>query len=348
MATLAQTYLSLADVYRRSEDADAQRIADIIEIKHTLKGAIDDWMLTECNLGTKHKTTYRGRIPQPNWGALYQGVANSKSTTTQVEDTTGFFEDRCEVDVRMDEVTTNLSDIRLSEAIAHIEGMNQFAETTFFYSNSDTNPLSPKGLAPRYATYGTRDTTGTARQVVHGGGSGSDNTSIWFVTHGMTDTCVIYPKGTMGGIRTIDHGKQPVLDGSSNGYFAYVEEFRQHMGISVKDWRNNARICNVDVSAIRAGTVDLYGLMRQAYYRLHTRRAGKIDNQMGIGRTSIYCNTDVLEALDALSTNAGSDDSFIRLRPMEIEGKEVMTYRGMPIRETDALLNTEALVPAAS
>jgi len=59
---------------------------------------------------------------------------------------------------------------------------------------------------------------------------------------------------------------------------------------------------------------------------------------------AIYCNRDVLEALDALATNAGASDSFVRLKPMEIEGKEVMAYRGIPIRESDAVLNTEARV----
>ncbi len=29
---------------------------------------------------------------------------------------------------------------------------------------------------------------------------------------------------------------------------------------------------------------------------------------------------------------------------MELEGKEVMSYRGIPIRETDALINAEAVV----
>jgi hypothetical protein len=58
----------------------------------------------------------------------------------------------------------------------------------------------------------------------------------------------------------------------------------------------------------------------------------------------IYCNRDVLEALDALATNAGATDLFIRLTPQQIEGKEVLTYRGMPIRQTDAILNTEARV----
>jgi len=61
-------------------------------------------------------------------------------------------------------------------------------------------------------------------------------------------------------------------------------------------------------------------------------------------KSAIYCNRDILEALDALATNAGATDNFVRLKPMEIEGKEVMTYRGIPIRETDALINTEAQV----
>jgi hypothetical protein len=32
---------------------------------------------------------------------------------------------------------------------------------------------------------------------------------------------------------------------------------------------------------------------------------------------------------------------------MTVEGKEVKAYRGIPIRETDAILNTEAAVPVA-
>jgi hypothetical protein len=56
-------------------------------------------------------------------------------------------------------------------------------------------------------------------------------------------------------------------------------------------------------------------------------------------------NRTLLEALDAEGTNARSGvDNFVRLTPMEIQGEEVMTWRGMPIRETDALLNTETLV----
>jgi hypothetical protein len=57
----------------------------------------------------------------------------------------------------------------------------------------------------------------------------------------------------------------------------------------------------------------------------------------------------VLEAIDAqttptINTAATTSSGNVRLSVKEVEGKEVMSYRGMPLRECDALLNTEALV----
>src|SRR5699024_9951397 len=120
-------------------------------------------------------------------------------------------------------------------------------------------------------------------------------------------------------------------------YEAYEEVFRQHVGLSVRDWRYVTRVANIDVSDMAAGSVNLYNYLRQAYYQMQSRRVPG-------GRQVIYCNRDVMEALDALATNAGANDSFVRLTPKEIQGEEVMTYRGIPIRETDALINTEAAV----
>ena len=128
-----------------------------------------------------------------------------------------------------------------------------------------------------------------------------------------------------------------MLDDNGKAYYAKEEKFTWHVGLAVKDWRYVSRIANIDVSDMKAGSVALYDFMRKAYYQLQNRRVAG-------GSLAIYCNRDVLEALDALATNAGASDNFVRLKPMEIEGKEVMTYRGIPIRETDALLNTEARV----
>jgi hypothetical protein len=115
----------------------------------------------------------------------------------------------------------------------------------------------------------------------------------------------------------------------------------------VKDWRYNARICNLDVPSVLAGSVALNPLMRHAYYKLQGRRAYRVEaeGQISPGRSVIYMNRTLLEALDAEGTNSRSGvDNFVRLTPMEIQGEEVMTWRGIPVRESDALLTTETLV----
>jgi hypothetical protein len=61
------------------------------------------------------------------------------------------------------------------------------------------------------------------------------------------------------------------------------------------------------------------------------------------GRTVIYMNRTALEALDAQGTSA-SLNSALRLGTMELEGRVVQTYRGIPIEISDALLETEAAV----
>ena len=113
----------------------------------------------------------------------------------------------------------------------------------------------------------------------------------------------------------------------------------------MKDWRYIVRVCNIDVSAAQADPTNidgsgnsLYDYMRKAYWRLQNRRI-----PMG-GQICIYMNTDMLELLDELGTNGGGSDNFVRLRRQEVQGEEVLSYRGFPIREADALVNDEDLV----
>lgn len=115
--------------------------------------------------------------------------------------------------------------------------------------------------------------------------------------------------------------------------------------MAVRDWRFNARVANISLSSLIAGTVDLNALMRKAYYKLEGRRAAKMPGDVpAMGRTVIYMNRTAMEALDALSTDR--TNGALILKPMELQGEEVMSWRGMPIRETDALINAEQRVTA--
>lgn len=331
MATLGDSFVDLIDIYKL-QDGRGQYV-EVIKMLLEMNPMLDDAIAVECNKGTTHLHTVRSGLPDVTWGKLYQGIPNSKGKTSQVEDTTGFVEALSTIDERLLKLSTNEGAVRLSEAQSFLEAMSNEVASKIIYGNSASDPEEFMGLAPRF-----NDTTAAnGNQIVPAGGVGADNTSIWFVTWGDNQCNLLYPKGTSAGVQREDMGQQRVTDGSGNAYFAKEEMFSWHVGLAVKDWRYVSRIANIDVSLMQGGSVALYDFMRTAYYRLQNRRVAG-------GNIAIYCNRDVLEALDALATNAGATDSFVRLKPMEIEGKEIMTYRGIPIRETDAILNTEALV----
>lgn len=332
MSTIGNTYLTLADVFKRT-DADKQ-IAAVIELLAQDNPILADMIVKECNDGTTHLTTVRTGIPEGTWRMLYQGVQPTKSTTAQVRDATGMIEAWSEIDEKLVRMTGDSAGLRLSEAQAFLEGLNQGVATTMFYGDQATSPAKFTGLAPRFNKIAT---SGSGAQIVDAGGAGSDNTSIWFVVWGENTVHGLYPKGSKAGIDREDKGKQTKTNADGSILDVVREKFQWDIGLSVRDYRYVSRIANIDVSDVQAGSVNLYNFMRKAYYKLKQRRV------MG-GRAAIYLNTDMMEALDALATNTGTTDNFVRLTRKEIEGEEVLTYRGIPLRESDALLNTEARV----
>lgn len=335
MATLGDTFVDLIDIYKRSDDT--KQIATVIELLKETNVMLDDAIAMECNMGTKHRTTVRTGLPDVTWGQFYSGISQSKSTTAQVDDTTGFVEGLSSIDKRLLDISPNRKAVRLSEAMPFLESISQEVASTLVYGNDSTDPTKFLGLAPRF-----NDTSAAnGNQIVDAGGTGSDNTSVWFVTWGDSQCHLLYPKGTQAGVSRDDKGQQRTTDGDGNPYYVEEELFTQHVGLTVRDWRHVSRIANIDVSDLQGGSVDIYKFMRQAFWRLKSHRVAG-------GRLAIYCNSDVLEALDADTTPTSetsvSTNSPVRLRPSEVDGKEVMTYRGIPVRQTDAILNTESQV----
>lgn len=331
MATIGNKFVDLIDIYKL-QDGHGNYVP-VIEILNEMNPILQDAIAVECNKGTTHLHTVRSGLPTVTWGKLYQGIPNSKGRTAQVEDTTGFVEGLSTVDCRLLELSKNKGAVRLSEAMGYLEAMNQEVSEKIFYGNSASDPEEFMGLAPRFNDLSAAN----GGQIIDAGGTGADNTSVWFVSWGDNQCQLLYPAGTMAGVQREDMGKQRVVDDNGNAYYAEEEKFTWHVGMAVKDWRYVSRIANIDVSNMAAGSVALYDFMRKAYWKLQGRRIPG-------GSLAIYCNRDVMEALDALNTNAGASDNFTRLKPMEIEGQEVLTYRGIPIRESDAILNNEARV----
>lgn len=342
MATIGNTYLTLADLFKQ-QDGDGRVTSDIIELLAETNPILQDMIVAQCNQGASHLTTIRSGIPAGTWRRLYQGVQPTKSTNVQVKDTTGMLEAWSEIDAKLVKLSKNPAQFRLNEATAFLEGMNQDMATTLFYGDTGVNPERFMGLAPRFNGYRAtpnRPAVDVYDQVVHGGGAGADNTSVWFVVWGERTVHGLFPEGVQAGLQRQDLGEETKTNSDGSVYRVMREKFEWDLGLSVRDFRYVVRIANIDVSDLVAGTTDIYKLMRQAYYRLFQRKVTG-------GRAAIYCNRDVLEALDAGSTPTKSTDaSFVRLKPVEVDGREVMAYRGIPVRECDAILNTEDLVPS--
>jgi hypothetical protein len=344
MATIGNSYLSLIDMFRNGGDT---AIAEVAEVLNRLSPVARNAFTVEANKGTQHQHSIRTGLPAVTWGRLYQGIPQSKSTRANVVDTTGFVEGLSTVDVRLLDISPNPAATRMAEAESFLEALRQEVESQFFYGDVATTPEKIKGMAARYNATGGG---GAGNQIVKAGGAGSVNTSVWFVTWNENATHLIHPQGTKMGIDRQDKGEQRVYDANNNPYYVKEELFRWHIGVAVRDWRYNARIANIDTTNLAAGSVDIYSFMRKAFYKLQGVYAtamrngdGSINGNASVeGRTVIYMNRTVLEALDATGTNASN--GALMLRPMELEGRTVQSYRGIPIEVSDAILNTEATI----
>lgn len=330
MGILTSTMPTLLDKFSRSEKDG--KIAKIVELMAKQNDVLMDAEYQECNDGSKHKTTMRSGIPEPTWRLFNKGVQPSKSTTVPVLDTTGMMEDYGLVDKALADLSGNADAFRVSENIAKLQGFNNKAARYMIYGNTSSEPEAFLGLAPRYNDLSAE----SGANIVDAGGTGSTNTSIWFVTWGEMTTHLLYPKGSVAGFQHRNLGEDTVKDATGGEFQAYRDHFKWDIGMSVRDWRANARVANIDVTALTkdgATGADLIELMIEAFYR--------IENPMqGEGRTVIYCNRTIQTFLHKQAANAKN----VNLTLGEYAGRKIPEFLGMPIKRVDAILNTEARV----
>ncbi|WJR24954.1 phage capsid protein [Pseudomonas asiatica] len=330
MAILTSTMPTLIDKFSREDST--KKTMKIVELMAKQNDILMDAEYMECNDGSKHKTTMRSGIPEPTWRMFNQGVQPSKSTTVPVLDTTGMMEDYGLVDKALADLSGNADAFRASENLGKLQGFNNKAARYMFYGNSQTEPQAFLGLSPRYNSLAAE----SGRNIVDAGGTGSTNTSIWFVTWGELTTHLLYPKGSVAGFQHRNLGEDTVKDDVGGELQAYRDHFKWDIGMSVRDWRANARVANIDVSLLTADAASgakLIENMIRAYYLL--------DNPMqGEGKTVIYANRTIQTFLHLQAMNSKN----VNLTLGEYAGRKIPELLGIPIKRCDELLNTESRV----
>jgi hypothetical protein len=333
MATLSVQNPTLLDL-AKATDPDGG-IADIVEILAETNEVLDDMTWVQGNLTTGNRTSIRSGLPTPTWRKMYGGVQPDKGTQVQVDDTTGMLEAYAEVDKALADLSNNTAAFRMVEERAHLEGLNQEIVDTLFYGNEDSEPEAFTGFAPRFNS----TTAANGENIIVGGGSGSDNASIWLIVWSPQTCFGIIPKGSVAGLQRTDLGEvtiEDASDGSNSGRMqAYRTHYRWDAGLTVRDWRYVVRIANIDKSALlkdAASGADLPDLMFQAMTQVPN---------LSLGRAAFYMSRNTMSFVRRQATNATSGST---LTIENVGGKMLTMFSGIPLRRCDSLSADEATV----
>lgn len=303
----------------------------------------------EGNLATGHQGVVRTGLPQGTFRAMNQGISPTKSTTARLNAGAGVLAALSQIDKNVADLDGDPEGYRVSEDNGFLEGMSQQMAQQFVYGNSATNPTGFTGLSPLYNTV-TLANAQNAKNVLGGGGTGSNNTSMWLAGWGDMTGFGFFPKGSTAGLQFEDKGDVLFAQDTNNLPFrAYTSWFEWKAGLFIENWQYFVRMANIDTTSAGlagANPPDLFALLSKAVVRLPTltKRASNITevdapNEPSPGIVpAIYGNRTIREYMDIQAIR----DKNVLLGYKDYAGGAVEDFRGIPIRVMDVLLNTEA------
>lgn len=331
MATLATSTNTLADIVARTapdgsiEREIASRVARKNEILQVLP-----WK--EGNKPDGNQIVRVNKLPTVGYHKFNEGTSKSKAGFEQKTDSTGLIKVFSDIDVELARLNNFEAGFRRSEDMQFAEAMNQQFASDLIYGTTVGTPEKFIGLAPRYATVSTvRNNEGY--YMINGGGTGTDNTSMWVLSLGEDGVYGIYGKGGTAGLSMSDKGKVWVTDASSNDYEVYRTEWRWEVGLQVKRPGAAVRICNIDKSNLVGETsaADLSVLLQRSMNLI----------EEGLGQKVILVNKTVRAWLGIQA----SKETTLGLHMIEDTfGKPILSFWGTPILTHDAITNAEATV----
>lgn len=336
MATIG-TLKTLVD-WSKEVDPDGSTSA-VAELLSQENGIVKTMLFKEGNLPTGDRVSQRTGLPTSYWRMVNMGTPSSKATSAQVDISCGTLTARSEIDRKIVDLNGNTAQYRLSETSAHMESMNQEFAATSIYGTA-SNPEEFVGLAAQY-----NDTSAANGQnILLGGGSGSDNSSIWLVGWGDNAIYGVFPKGSKAGLSHENLGLIDAFDSSNNRFRAYADSFEWDGAVVVKDWRYGVRIPNIDISELVAQTGSQASTAATAIIKLMSRAIDRIHSMSGV-KPCFYVNRTVashlrIAALDKSNAALSVQESLNQF------GQTIFTttFLGVPVEIEDALTITEDLV----
>lgn len=343
MTAIGANLLTMADV-AKSKD---KQIGKVAEVLIQMNPMLNDIPYMQMNEGTIHKEEIRSNLPTVYYRKANQPVPATKTTTEERTFQAAHFESRSQMDEAVakrggiDRIAYN----RWNQAQGHIQAHAIEHAKLLIYGSPTTSTRKVPGFFDILSTTVTSEPT--SAQVIDAGGVASDNTSILLVHWGERSVFGIYPAGTQAGLKRTDRSLNgqlvPIAGtdelGNAGNFWGFEENFEIDHGLVVKDYRQIARVANIDTALLKTGVgaADLLDLMISAAYKI-------FNPQNGYGVWYVNRTIEAFlhkQALNKVTAGAG-------LRFENFDGEEVLMFLGRPVRRADALLNTESQVTAST
>ena len=342
--------LTLLDHAKRMDPRG--NVARIAELLTQTNEMLMDLVSMEGNLPTGHRTTIQVGLPTIYYRSINEGIPTSRGSTVQVDEGVAIAEARSEVDLDLAMLNGNTAAFRFTEARMFLEAMNQKIATGMVYGNPANDPAEFLGFAPRYSDFNA----GNGQNIIDAGGRDAlEQTSVWLVCWGDNTIFCPYPKGSQAGILQEDLGRQTAFEYGSpsfNGRRMEVlaERFQWKIGLCVKDWRAAVRIANIETNdfaglsnelnpkATTPPYQDLLHLMAKAVSRIPK-------NVRSISRPAFYMNASVFSVLMRTALEKSNAALSIQTALSQFGTPyQMLSFLGIPIRQMDAIVNTEAVI----
>ena len=328
----------------------------------------------QMNYDLVHKVNVTASMPEVHYRDNNEAIPSGKSVTEQRTFTTARFESKSEMDEMAAEVggPERLKFNRWYQGKQHVQAHSQALADLFIDGSptlpdnagtqgDDQNYRKVKGFNDYLHTLDTD--VATSNQIISFDSveSGEALTSIYLVFWGPQACHGIYDKGSYAGLRRIDHGKQmivgkiPTRFGSGGGevgsFQGYREQYITSHGLVVADTRQLGMVTNINtitpgrVKTDPGGTgagfdatlevKDILDAMIQLTYRIESLQNGR-----GVW----YCNRTIMQALHRAALNKVTIGGGLNF--MNYGGQMVSSFLGFPIRQQDAIPNTQVRITA--
>lgn len=342
MAANTALVSTMLDITKRTDpDGGISALGELLDQSNPI---LKDMLWKEGNLDIGERVSVRTSLPTTSLRRLNEGVASSKSTSAQIDESCSIFEAWHEVDKDVADLNGNTAAYRVSEARGHVESMNQKFSNILFYGNQAKDEREFDGFATRYNL--STKANGENLLLVDSSASGYIS-SIYLVGWGYNTCYGIYPKGSKAGLVHEDLGLVTVQTSTTLGdtrMRAYQDRFQWKAGLALKDWRFCVRIADIDVDEQYSGSghKDITHYMIKALHRIP---------MPGLANLVWYMNRNAAQDLDiqqrafAAGTAAITGSWAATAAGGSMEGNgPVLSFRGIPIRVCDAISNSETLV----